>query len=202
MRRHRLHEFLIAYAKPPRHVKSSGRNELGRLTRKTLPGTNNYATYEYDAAGDVTRADTYAGAVRQTRVDRVYDLAHRVTSATQQVGTLGSQTVQYAYAPGGLLTGVTAGGLAVTYQYDTSVARLTGVALGALGTVDYAYDAAGRLTRKSYPSAAKTDLAYDRRSRVTSIAHTTSGAATISSHTLGYDGTENLTCWIRVGLGA
>jgi RHS repeat-associated protein len=111
-----------------------------------------------------------------------YDLADRVTSLTEKVGSLAGATTGYAYDADGRVINITQTGGG-----------------GSDKRVDLGYDPASRLVTVNRFTdlagtvfAATSNIHYDAADRVTKIHHT-QGATTLAQYLLDYDAADRLT---------
>ncbi|RMG00315.1 MAG: RHS repeat protein, partial [Planctomycetota bacterium] len=149
-------------------------NELGRLSKKTLP-LGQTATFAYDAAGRPTRRTTYAGETFFS----VYDQDGRLQRVTDGSGntienrTYGakSTTIETAYGTTVLARPTTT---SIRVENVTgAVTQYTAIGNNAIQlvtdgrTLTQTFNATGQLTNVSYPNGDDLQLLYDTEQRLT-----------------------------------
>ncbi len=170
-----------------------------------------FATYEYDAAGRVTKTVSLdTGATRYT-----YNLTGTLASKTDANGVTikyvsdnlnrltemqfpdSSQNITYTYdectnGKGRVCTMTDPSGT-TSYEYDKlrRVVKETKHILGSAYTTGYAYDKAGNLTAITYPSGRRVSYSYDSVNRPLNVNQLTKhGTMTVGSG-INYDKVGN-----------
>src|SRR5262249_23465405 len=143
-------------------------DELDRLRRQewTFNGVTYVTTFDYDAAGCLTRIGYLTGSV----VTQTCDLANRVTSVTLNGSTIVNNIT---YHPSGPPKPMTFGnGKVTTLVYDDRARAQTITSSGVLGLV-YGYDGVDNVTsfdNTALPGSSRT-MSYDNLNRIlTSVA--------------------------------
>ncbi len=174
------------------------------LTEQWMNGVNPIytATYNYDAAGQLTLAsDPYSS------YSFTYDQDGR-ESSVNNAGTPGvpAVTLTYGYDAFGNRTSLSdSKGGSVSYSYDAAK-RLTNLGMTVNGSVaaqvTIGYDNANRLTgmTRTAPSVGgdtiTTSYNYDNADRLTNITHKdTTRSVTLANYTYGYDKASELTSY-------
>ncbi len=154
---------------------------LNRRTQSVYADST--ATFTYDAAGRLTKADdTALGA---GTIEFSYDTLDRLI---QEITGQGTVAYQYDVLDRQIQM-VANGQQPTTYQYD-SASRLTRVVQGSLFAA-LGYDNAGRRTNLGYSNGTTTSYAYDLASRLTGITYTGPGASVLDALTYTYDAVGN-----------
>ena len=143
---------------------------MDRLTRREDP-LHHDETYEYDAAGNVTKFTDRRGKV----TSYTYDALNRVTFAGYGMTRHGQtfnfeSSVTNTYDAGSRLTSAAdtvAGTTTLTYDgLDRILSETT-----PQGAISYAYDAAGRRTGMTVAGQPAVGYTFDDANRITAIAH-------------------------------
>lgn len=155
-------------------------NLNGVLKSRTVPGAGNTgqtATYNHNALGQVTRADTRDGSgALLVAYDYSYDTAHRLSGITD---SRGNKALGYEWTPGGRLAKVKLKDNATTtattthqwdYIYD-AVGRLSAIVAPNGQTVTFGFDAAGRLIERSLGAGLSTQYNWQPEGSLDSIVH-------------------------------
>lgn len=187
---------------PTSRTDASGRttnfeyDDFNRLVKTIYPPAVTGAarlqeTIAYDAAGNVTSRTDTAGRLTAYQYDaanrptRVTDAANQITQyeynarsdMTAVVDSL-NQRYAFAYDALGRATGITRGGVSMSYAYDAVGNRTARTDYNGAAT-NYTYDNLNRLTQVAYPDTTSATYAYDALSRLTSATNQ-NGAVTMS----------------------
>lgn len=149
-------------------------DNLNRLTKKDLPGTEPDITYAYDLLNRAT------GAVQGTQtLGFTHDALGRNLTQTGPLGT-----TSYTYDAAGRRTSMVYPGSALTVNYDYDTAgnvtkiRENGATLGVGVLAAYAYDDLGRRTSVTFGNGSVQGFGYDAVSRLATLTNNLGGAAT------------------------
>jgi RHS repeat-associated protein len=164
-------------------------NTLGQLTAMTdRRGVT--TTYGYDGSGnlDLVSYPAFGGASAGT-VDHAYDMANRLTSMVDALGTtswsydaagnvlqvdgpFSGDAISYTYDDMGRRASMTLpGNKTITYGRDAG-GRVTSIQDWASQTSDIAYTAAGLLDTIERPNGVDSNYDYDTAGRLTIVEHT------------------------------
>jgi YD repeat-containing protein len=156
-------------------------DNLGRPTLKNLPGTEADITYSYDLASRIT------SAVSTNTLTFNYDALGRLTSTTDNLGTIG-----YTYDTAGRRDTMNypGGGLTITYDYDTlsrlKKIRENGATSGVGVLVSYTYDNLGRRDLATFGNGSVQDLTYGPDLRLQNLINDLSGTTSDLTQTFAY----------------
>lgn len=159
-------------------------DDFNRLAKTIYPSATTGATrlqetIAYDAAGNTTGRTDTAGRTRNyqydaaNRLTRVTDAANQITqyeynarsNLTAVVDAL-NQRYAFAYDALGRVTGLTRGGVSMSYAYDAVGNRTQRIDYNGAAT-NYTYDNLNRLAQIAYPDTTTATYAYDALSRLT-----------------------------------
>ncbi len=122
-----------------------------RVTGESI-GSEYKHTYEYNANGQVIKKTNSRGQV----TEYTYDKAGRLTSLTDQLGT-----IRYAYDKNGNVLTVADSQGTITREYD-ALNRVTSYTDARGNTIRYDYDEFGNLTELTYPNGEKVIYTHDK----------------------------------------
>ena len=149
-------------------------DDLGRLTKKDLPGSEADITYSYDLLNRAT------GAVQGSQtLTFVQDALGRLTSQTGPLGTIG-----YTYDAAGRRLTMSYPGSVLTINYDYDVIgnvtkiRENGATSGVGVLATYAYDDLGQATSVTFGNGSVQSFAYNAGSQLTTLTNDLGGSAT------------------------
>lgn len=151
-------------------------------------GVTPTVSFGYDANGNRTSMSDRWGSASY-----VYDALNRPTSITRNLSGLSSQTLGYAYFPGGQLKTLTyPGSRAVNYSYD-HLDRMSTVTPWAGGAFSYTWRRNGQIDLLTNPNGTQTDYQYLPSNGRLSRLLTTRGGTTIADQVFTYDPVGNIT---------
>jgi RHS repeat-associated protein len=158
----------------------------------STPGSANTSDYEelgYDANGNVSSIRRRSGST----ITQTWDARNRLTARTYPST---SDNVQFAYDLRNLRTSAqyASGGYAVTYTWDRA-GRLTGTSAGGKA-LTFQYDGAGNRIKMTWPDSFYTTTSYDALNRTGIIKE--SGSVSLASYS--YDDLSRVTT-ITLGNG-
>jgi RHS repeat-associated protein len=174
----------------PATTRTLGYDLGGRVTSVNAPGGTD--AYSYNDRGDVLSATGPSGVANFS-----YDAANNLLSRADAAGTS-----RYTYT-GDRVSTLTDGasGTTQTLTYDAS-GQVSSVDFGAGRVRSYGYDAFGRLatdTLRNGTGGTVSSIGYDYGANDQITQKTTTGTASATANTYGYDQSGRLTSWTANG---
>ena len=183
---------VLTYRRRDGQIISYEYDDLGRVTKKDLPGTALDEFYFYDNFGRPT-AVRLASATSTDAITYTYDKAGRILTETSY-----GRQMRYDYYDNGKRTRLTwPDSFYVEYLRDT-LGRIIEIRENGAGTgpgllITYTYDDYGRRIETSRGNGTRTDYDYDGLSRLTLLRHDLSGIIYDSHEEFSYSPASEIT---------